>query len=549
MEEESIENKQQFLTDEIIGKNYDQTRFVNFCLSKKENGDDLTIWTMDELKQLVHEFQEKEGGVQPQLPQQEEENLVDDEQPQGPSQSVAEKMDGESLNAQNEPQNNNEVHQESQPPSSEENKSTEKPEPVEKEEKGEVILEVQCKILEKTNLNDRPIKVTIQNPTEVGSGVLSSKYVKYEVSTDVPENWLVGRRYNDFIWLRQVLIKFNPGQVIPPLPNKKIGKKRFEEKFIKKRMGYLQKFIDNVMANEFFKASPPLIPFLSFSDRAKFESKMKELTSFIPSPYVEEFKTFSGTVHIAKEQQDNEKYFGKIQSYFQNQDILCDRLRQNMKRFNNGMKECIKAIDDLQKDFETFFILNDRVMMKKPITKSYEQISMFLKSYKDIFSKQNDILKKHFKDFFKFVQMEGTSYHELIINRESIKNVYMNERNKLNAKKEKLWQGRGGDLAKWELGDDSFKLDREKLTQDKDYAFKHMCARETEKVDSMMKQFGYVNRMNFEELKKMIDINCERYVENIKGFCDDFYATLEDSRSICNGMKQVITNIDVEVLK
>ena len=38
---EEIQAKQSLLQTEIIEKNYDKTAFINFCLSKKENGDDL----------------------------------------------------------------------------------------------------------------------------------------------------------------------------------------------------------------------------------------------------------------------------------------------------------------------------------------------------------------------------------------------------------------------------------------------------------------------------------------------------------------------------
>ena len=39
-----IEQKQNLLKEEIIDKNYDQEQFIQFCLVKKENGDDLTQW-------------------------------------------------------------------------------------------------------------------------------------------------------------------------------------------------------------------------------------------------------------------------------------------------------------------------------------------------------------------------------------------------------------------------------------------------------------------------------------------------------------------------
>ena len=61
---EEIQAKQTLLQTEIIDKNYDKTAFINFCLSKKENGDDLNNWTLDELKEIVSEFVNSQNEAQ-----------------------------------------------------------------------------------------------------------------------------------------------------------------------------------------------------------------------------------------------------------------------------------------------------------------------------------------------------------------------------------------------------------------------------------------------------------------------------------------------------
>ena len=55
-EQELLHLKQEYLKAEIIGKNLDQNKFLDFCLSQKENGDDLNNWTFDELKICVKNF-------------------------------------------------------------------------------------------------------------------------------------------------------------------------------------------------------------------------------------------------------------------------------------------------------------------------------------------------------------------------------------------------------------------------------------------------------------------------------------------------------------
>ena len=54
--DQEIQAKQNLLQTEIIEKNLDKGSFINFCLSKKENGDDLNNWTFAELQEIVKEF-------------------------------------------------------------------------------------------------------------------------------------------------------------------------------------------------------------------------------------------------------------------------------------------------------------------------------------------------------------------------------------------------------------------------------------------------------------------------------------------------------------
>ena len=71
-----FQKKQTLLQNEIIEKNFDKTAFINFCMSKKDNGDDLNNWTLEELTEIVQQFvksQNPEGDKSKQNNQGEEE--------------------------------------------------------------------------------------------------------------------------------------------------------------------------------------------------------------------------------------------------------------------------------------------------------------------------------------------------------------------------------------------------------------------------------------------------------------------------------------------
>ena len=90
------------------------------------------------------------------------------------------------------------------------------------------IKEIDCLKLEKTKLNDLTIEVVVSNPKQITNNSFFSKnYVLYDIST--PKlNWVVNRRYSDFIWLRDCLKYLFPGDILPILPKKKIGKRFYK---------------------------------------------------------------------------------------------------------------------------------------------------------------------------------------------------------------------------------------------------------------------------------------------------------------------------------
>ena len=508
MEEgDDIQQKQILLQTEIIEKNYDKTAFINFCLSKKENGDDLNNWTLDELREIVTEF------VSTQTQAQTETQNVEAQTPEvkaGENQEIK-KEDIEKIEKFN----------------AEESKNFK-----------EKIID--CRKLEKTQLNDQKINITVSNPKEMDGGVFGKNYVLYEVKTD-PLGWTVSRRFSDFDNLRKLIGKHYPSFYVPPLPNKKMGNRRFDQDFIIKRMKFLNLFINNLVQSEAFKASEILVAFLSYEDRGKFDSKFKEYTTQQPSSYVEEYKTLDGKVTISHDE-GNEKYFTNINKYFRLQGQILDRLNFSLKMFFNNMNQVAESLQDVQKNFEILHVLNTRVLMKQTITKSYEEMSCFFKNYRKILIKQNDMVKNHMKDFFKYVNLEGKAYNELIERREELKAKYTAENQKLTAKKEKLFNTL--DITKFELGDDKG-IDKDRILRDKAYAFQYMCKTDTANLLKLHNQLGYANKMNMRELKKIIKEYCVRYVDNVKKFDAEFYPSINDLVATWSNMETFVMSANL----
>ena len=524
--------KQEILKSEILEKNYDKDKFIQFCLNQKENGDDLTKWTLLELNECISNFIKAENEAQNQINNNINNNIN--------NYSYNPNNYQQQINSNQNIQNNNNLQQvqtttNSNPPAKESDKF--------KAAMNKDILnmdflptdknilttnDILCKKLDITELNNTEISVIIRDPKTNEKKFYETSYVTYEIVTS-PLNYIVRRRFSDFDWLRNILQKFFPRIFLPPLPNKKIGNRRFENDFIQKRMSQLQIFINYIIKREELKSSEALVSFLKFTDRNQFESKMKELNSFLPSPFCEDQKTLNGILKI-NNNYELEKYFINIANFYKIENGLYERLNYNLKNFYVNIKYACKSLENAEKDFDILSQLNSKVNMSKEITNIFEEYSIFFKNWKNILSNQNEIFKAKIKNFFKYQNKLNVSYSELIISREQIRNKFLNENTKLNSKKEKLFIIK--DINKWEIDEFLNPNEREKLFIDKDFAFSKMCTKDNQSVNNIFKQLGYANYNNLIELNKIIEERKKNFTENMKSFTEEFYPTLTDGINV-----------------
>ena len=194
-------------------------------------------------------------------------------------------------------------------------------------------------------------------------GLFALNYVIYDVYTENFE-WTVKRRYSDFEYLRNVLIKLYPGILLPPLPSKKAGGRRFEEDFIEKRRYSLQKFINLILKNEILKSCEMVYVFLYQSDRATLDSKIKEYSNLQPPMYIEDIKTFDGKVKIVDDE-DNEKYYRNITRFLSVQNTIFARMNESFKSFIHNYSAASENLEEIEFDFLTLKKLNSKVSMVK----------------------------------------------------------------------------------------------------------------------------------------------------------------------------------------
>ena len=349
--------KKELLQREIVNGYYNKDQFIDYCLALKPYGDDLSQWSYEELKSAVNSF--ISYHQQEDLKEKEEQQIKNENQTQRNQMENQINQINNNINLYNNNNNNNVI-----------NKNFSK----------KYILN--CRKIEKSPLNDKKVSVVIKNPKAVETSIFKSNYISYEVLT-INTQWLVSRRYSDFDWLRQTLKKIHPGLYCPPLPGKKLGSRRFENDFVVKRMTYLNKFLNDIVENEIFKASEVLISFLSINDREQFELKKKIFDSIKAPERVEDFYTLDGKINLLEDDY-NEMHYTNIQNYIKLQTQLFDRMNYNLRNYISNIASACNNLEDIKKDFEMLTQLNKIVLMKEEITKTYEELTIFFKNWKRI---------------------------------------------------------------------------------------------------------------------------------------------------------------------
>ena len=398
--------------------------------------------------------------------------------------------------------------------------------------------EIQCQTLQKNDMSDIEIKSIISNPRKVSDSLLKNSYLIYDITT--PKlNWFVNRRYSDFVWLREILISLFPTVLIPQLPKKKIGNRRFEEDFVEKRLKGLQNFLDEVLKNEILKTAEPLKTFLSLTERGFFEQQMKVLTpKNILIDSILGIKSFSGKIQVADletEQLNNSKtYFASVENFFNTQEEELKNIKYNLNEYNLHMVEVCKHLEQMENGFGRLSQYYSKANLEKDICNVLEQYQIFFKNWKRVQINQTSIIRNKLLEYFKYIKNKGLSLIELLKKQNEIQNEYNKIKDDLINKKESYWKKM--DITKWEMNPMA-QIDSALLFRDKNYAFSKMCFQETLIVKNKGDLLGYYYRNNVLNIKDVINNITKFSVDNLKGFSKEIEPTVTDVLNVWSNLE------------
>ena len=569
--------KQNYLRKKILEKNLDSEKFVEFLEEKKgEEGADISNWTMDDLKSVVKEFYEMNNIPIEELEEndkkEEKEEKIDfiidedslmnlfqkktnkekekDKKPLFDFDKNFEKMNKIQKKQNKEKEKENKIYNKKEEedndtiPDDNKNDLKEKLDInminenltniIDKEDHDEeygIILEdkVKCICMESTEFREhKDIRIEIKDPVKLEKKLFSGKSVNYTIIT-YPFNYIVNRRYSDFNWLREMLNNLYNNILIPKMSMKgKMTKDKHDDKFIKKRMNFLERFINYIIKDETIKTSQILYDFLTIQKYDDFliKKKLYERIKIYNNIDIKERKSLDGELNV-KVNKEKEIYLENIKDNTIYNGNLFKKLNTNFKSLNDELSIVIKRFEIISDIYQQIYDISNKYLDLNVIKTTYSQMNIMFKELKNNFEKFQNFIKYEVKQHFKFIGNNFITLNEMIQNVDIAKNNYMRMSRHLINRKKDLYKR--GDKNKYELNEN---ID----INDKKTLLKYMLPKDTINCIKNKMIYGFYLNELIKEYEKMRKINSYFHKRKICYFC-------KEQITICSEYTRILGDI------
>jgi hypothetical protein len=392
---ETLQEKQEYLRQEIMEQGYDGNAFFVFISSiRGEEEVDLDSWSFEDLKSVVAQFKSQYNQNQNEVNQEsaEEQGQNNSNEPPQQNQEMEEKKEVEKK------------------PTSENDFPNDLLDPLYKVMKTEKM--VPNEISDKRNLF-----ITISNPQKVKQGLLSMAYYQYDMQTE-PMGYKVVRKVNDFTFLYETLPLFNCAVFNPILPHFEFGLKDDSPK----KMLYIQNYMNSLVENIFFRTLPIIYEFLTLP-QVKWNSKRMEYAKMKTLP-ISKMPTLEGELIVNINKEEDAKAL-KIKEEINKKTEALDSINSTVDeilicfdKLNILYKNLGKALLDLEKVYQSNETMNG----------FFNRLKTLSVIWSDDYPKIKEVFKDDFKYFFKYMNKENVSYlkkfEEFRVTREDYKKNY-----------------------------------------------------------------------------------------------------------------------------
>ena len=437
MEDQTIENKQLFLREEIINKGFDAQEFCIFLQDLKgEEKVDLEYWSMEELKNAVESF--KDSKLMKNIEKQSEESKkrrhssVDNSKSRKNRKFINknEKSFGKTASLQIEAKIKTTKNSEEKSlwesfeelnPS--ENENNNENEIIEDEEEEETKIKcIKLKENEITNRDDLYIEINIKETTKK---TVLSNLSEIEIKT-IPIGFKSIRKINDFEYLSKKLKLINSEIFNPVLY---IHKSENTEVISNDTIIYLNLYLNSLIHNSYFRTIPIFFDFLTKNEEDWEKIKIEKYDKIKEENKRNNIPNLDGFFNLEMESGDDEK---------------CLKINEELNVKNEIFNKLNKNIDELLKLFEKvnftlknisgcFGELKNNYIDSPNITNLLAHLEIIVKVWGNGYDTQKKFFKEDFRYFFKYMNKENNSFFKYYNNFKVIYDAFKSKFDKMKS--------------------------------------------------------------------------------------------------------------------
>ena len=453
MEKENLEQKLKYVRENILDKGYDPDQFMEFLLNKKaESAINFNNWTLQEIIDSANEFIEnnkkkiQDKTKNEKIYEKEEVNLV--------------------YNKENMPQE----------------------------------YYTNCLLIEDTPISkEKKIEIKILESKVEKGGIFSFSYSSYLIKT-LPINLEVRRRFNDFIWLFNILKGQFPNCIVPPF----FKKDSLDKIKIEKRIYYIEIFLNSILMHPLLRNSKIFYDFISIEEEKEFIKAKNKYDKLSVSSEVKQIKSLNGEINISISY-DNEKYFENIKEKLRIQDNIFDKLLYNYKSLLNNIHQTSEKMKEISKNWKELYNMKNEYFESDCTLGIYLSLIKVMEEWSNLQTNSFSYLKKNIIEFLNFIKKEFNSFKDLAYIVESNKNIYYKKNEKLLYLKEQIFS---------EKDKENFSESSKK----KEIEISKLVIKDTEKVLELKKDYGCYLNCYIGEYERIRDLNSTRIKENLVNF-------------------------------
>lgn len=410
MDDITIEEKQSYLTSEIIKQGYDAQEFSVFLSDQKgEERIDLEYWSMEDLKKAVENFKQSilnknmeknseklskrrhsSAGHNDKRKNKKKEEVENYEKTGSQNQIKRKNLTikkGKKIDLFNDMMDSDEDNELSDNNSIDEESD---------ETKIKCVKLSENKI---TNRNDLYIEINLEEKIKNNIDLNS---IEFMVETK-PIGFKTKRKINDFEYLNQKLPLINSEIFNPFLYLNKSNSKEINSN---ETIIYLKLYMNSLIQNPYFRTLSIVYDFLTLSIEEWEKIKINKYDQIKEANKREKIPNLEGYFNLEIEAGDDEKCLKiKNELTLKNEAFI---------KFNNLMNELLnlmdKFISTLKNISESFRELRNRYNSSPNMTNLFAHLEIIVKVLSEGYSDRKKFLNNEFKYFFKYMNKENNSF-------------------------------------------------------------------------------------------------------------------------------------------